>query len=104
MRTKRRPVDLELAKLVEWLSNGEAWYLRLGEHDKQRGAPTVLILDQPVRVGSVGAVVLLKCRRKDITEQQHKWLERFREAGWQVVLAWSAAEAIAELQKHVFSQ
>lgn len=97
-----RPVDQELAKLQRWLVAGGAWFIRIGEADRQRGAPGLLILDQPIRIGSVGAVVLLKCRRKDITEQQHEWLARFTAAGWQVVIAWSSAEAIDELQRLVF--
>ena len=95
-------MDHEIAKLQRWLSDGRVWFVRLGNADRQRGSPSFLILDQPTTISSVGAAVLLKCRRKDITDRQHEWLARSTAARWQVVIAWSAGEAIEELQRAGF--
>jgi hypothetical protein len=112
MTHRSQPEAAEQRALAQWLDltgalwchppNGGARDARTGAELKRqgvkRGVPDALIFDVPPGLRFVGVAVELKAgRAARPSPWQERWHERLRRAGWLVIVAHSASEAIQTL-------
>lgn len=115
---RNQPEAAEQRSLAQWLDlvgvlwchppNGGARDARTGAELKRqgvkRGVPDALIFSTPAGSDYVGVAVELKAGRASRPDVfQRQWHERLQRAGWLVIVAHSAADAVQAMMRLGYS-